>query len=508
MGRILRYTIAGMLGAVIAWAVMEPTALMPESKIPGVEPSVPYAYLFIIGLVSGLLIGLLLGVAEGISGLSARDTVRCAISGGLVGAAGGILGLTFGNAFYNAMYQHSGGPPGQQLPDNLPMEAQVPHTPGFLAFLLLLIGRSSGWALIGGFIGVSQGIATTSTKKMWNGAIGGLLGGAFGGAAFEILAWMNRGGATNFLPGMIRFISFSVTGGSIGLFIGFIQEVTKKAWLRKLVGRNEGKEYEIYKPVTVLGRDETADIPIFGDPDVAERHAKITAIGQRHILEDLGSFYGTTVNGVKVTKDNLTDGDIIEIGKTRFLFRDKATASYRVSEPDYSSAGVSIPTSQHVCQFCGSVKDASGNCDCTVNGAPAQPQAPVTGQTAQMTSQPTQIGQAQVSAGPFAAQPDPQVQQASGPRLTAMAGPYAGKVFLLKPGITEIGREATKDVALPMDNTVSRNHARIAHEVTNYVLYDAGSTNGTYANGAKIQRHDLNNGDVIQIGSSKFRFEQ
>lgn len=507
MGRIVRYTLAGMLGAIIAWLVMEPTALMPEARTPGVEPVVPYAYVFVIGLVAGLMIGLLLGLAEGLSGLSPRDTVRCAISGALVGAAGGILGLTFGNVVYNSMYQLSGGPPTQSLPANLPADAQVPaSTPGLFSFVLLLIGRSFGWAIIGGFIGVSQGIATMSTKKMINGAVGGLLGGAIGGSVFEILAWLNRGGATNFLPGMIRFISFAITGGAIGLFIGFIEELTKKAWLKRLVGRNEGKEYTIYKPVTVIGRDEAVDIPVFGDPDVAERHAKITAIGQRHMVEDLGSFYGISVNGQKVTRGTLHDGDVIEIGKTRFLFRDKATASYSSAESDYARVGVAIPTSEHVCPYCGAVKDANGKCDCTVGDAPAP--SPVTADpfqhTAQMSSWPTN---STVAPSPFGAAPVQPGDQARGARLTALAGPYSGKTFPLG-GIVQIGREATRDIGLPMDNTVSRSHARIAQEVTGYVLYDEGSTNGTYVNGAKVQRHNLVTGDLVQIGSTKFRFEQ
>ena len=88
-----------------------------------------------------------------------------------------------------------------------------------------------------------------------------------------------------------------------------------------------------------------------------------------------------------------------------------------------------------------------------------------------------------------------------------LSGPYASQSFLLKPGQTEIGRESTKDIALPVDNTVSRDHARIAQEAAAYVIYDTGSTNGTFVNGARIQRHELSNGDVIQVGSTKFKFE-
>ena len=471
MARILRYTILGALGAVIAWMIMEPTSLLPDRM-----QEVSYASSFFIGLFSGLVVGVAIGLAEAATALSTRDARKGILMGALVGAGGGVLGMGFGNAVFSVALSLAGGSGiydavGRSVPAGI-AEHLPQAKPGLLTFLLLLIGRGAGWAFLGGLIGLSQGIAAGSTKKMINGFIGGVIGGGTGGSVFEIMVWISLSGAAPMSPGMIRFISYAITGGSIGLFIGFIEEVAKKAWLVRLVGRNEGKEYEIAKPVVVLGRSELVDLPVFGDPDVAERHAQIIAQGARHSIEDLGSFAGTWVNGRKIVKEMLRSGDEIVIGKTRFLFRDKATAgSYRPSS--VSAMGASIPTSQHLCPFCGSVKDANGNCRCTVGGA------------------------------------SPTVQQAEvvGARLVAVAGPYSGQTFVLKPGETQIGRESTKDIGLPMDNTVSRSHARIAQEGSTWVLYDAGSTNGTFVNNARVTRHELANADVIQIGSTKFRFD-
>ncbi len=504
MGRIIRYTLAGMLGAIVAWAIMEPTPLMPDDG-----GSTGYGAIVIIGLFSGLLIGLLLGLAEGISGLSPKDAARSAMLGALVGAAGGMVGLATGNALYNAFDQLAHSTNGIN-PGSI-------GQPNLFSFVLLLLGRGLGWALIGLFIGLSQGIATLSTKKMINGAIGGFIGGGLGGSVFEILAWMNEGHVTNFLPGMVRFISFSITGAGIGLFIGFIEEIAKQAWLVKLVGRNEGKEYTLYKEVTTLGRSEFADIPIFTDPDVSENHAAIRVIGKRYQVEDSGSAFGTKVGGQAITKETLKDGDIIEIGKTRFLFKDKASAPRYIQSAPVMDAGVQIPTSQHVCPFCGSIKDAAGNCECTVGSQPVQnrhqtvqqpvqPVQPVQQPTVQPQGKPVFFGDPEPASAPTLQPAAP--AQSQGARLTAIAGPYMGKKFLLGSGQTEIGRDASKPIGLPDDNTVSRNHARIAQEVTCYVIYDSGSTNGTFINGSRIQRQELKPGDIVQIGSSKFRFEQ
>lgn len=480
MARVVRYIIAGMLGAVVAWIIMEPTSLMPDKEV-----SVSYTQTFIIGLIFGFIVGLMMGCAEAVSGLSPKDARKAILSGALVGAGGGILGLSFGQAVYNPLHAMAGRD----------------ITAGFFSFMLELVGRGFGWALIGGFVGLSQGIATGSPKKMVNGAIGGFLGGGIGGSTFQMMVFMNEAGAIAFRVEMIRFVAFSITGASIGLFIGFIEEVAKQAWLIRLVGRNEGKEYTLYKQVTTLGRSEVVDIPVFTDPDVAERHAAISVQGRQYFIEDLGSSFGTSVNGTKVTKQPLRDNDTISIGKTRFLFRDKMTARYSTSDSGSYSTGAKIPTSDRVCQFCGTIKDAAGNCDCSVGSAPA-------GGSTQMGMPPSQ----QTVQTPWAAQspvPNQTLQQsaaAQGAKLIAMAGPYAGQTYVLGQ-VTEIGRDSTKTVSLSSDNTVSRNHAKVVREGAGYVLYDDGSTNGTYANNNRVTRHDLRNGDLVQIGSTRFRFE-
>lgn len=487
MARILRYTIFGLLGAVTGWAMMEWTPLMPD-----VEAAIPYTYLFVIGLVSGALIGLAMGIAEGLSGLSPRDAGRSVLMGALVGAAGGVVGITFGQAVYSAF--RGMVDLGPVLPSNVPAEARpVAGATGLLGFLLMLVGRGAGWAMIGGFIGVSQGIATGSVKRMINGAVGGFIGGGAGGSVFEILAWMNRGGVANFPPEMVRFVSFSITGGAIGLFIGLVEELAKQAWLLRLVGRNEGREYTIFRNVTVIGRSEFADIPVFDDPDVAPEHARIVAHERRHTIEDAGSTFGTTVNGARIAGPQvLRDGDEIVVGKTRFLFRDKATAgSY--SAATYRPPAAQIPPAGGpVCPFCGQARDASGACGCTV--------APAAQTTVQQPPQPSVTTPVSV----------PTVQTfpaAPGARLVCIAGPYQGQVFSLGEVETHIGRDSAKDISLSTDNTVSRDHARFVREAAGWVILDLGSTNGTFVNNSRVTRQPLANGDVIQIGSSRFRFE-
>ena len=60
------------------------------------------------------------------------------------------------------------------------------------------------------------------------------------------------------------------------------------------------------------------------DPRVSAQHARLTRALGRWTLQDLESRNGTLVNGDRVASAVLADGDVLEIGRTLFLFRDAA----------------------------------------------------------------------------------------------------------------------------------------------------------------------------------------
>jgi DNA-binding SARP family transcriptional activator len=80
-----------------------------------------------------------------------------------------------------------------------------------------------------------------------------------------------------------------------------------------------------------------------------------------------------------------------------------------------------------------------------------------------------------------------------------------GQAVLLADGTTLIGRDPAAQVRL-VDNRVSRHHAQIETVAGEYVLRDAGSTNGTLVNGAPVNEHVLRDGDVISIGGVELKF--
>lgn len=91
-------------------------------------------------------------------------------------------------------------------------------------------------------------------------------------------------------------------------------------------------------------------------------------------------------------------------------------------------------------------------------------------------------------------------------QIVALSGPHAGRSFPLSGAPFTFGR--TPDNAVVIASALaSRRHAEIRLEGGLPVLYDLNSSNGTFVNGQRIQRHPLNPGDVIQIGDEQYRLD-
>ena len=90
--------------------------------------------------------------------------------------------------------------------------------------------------------------------------------------------------------------------------------------------------------------------------------------------------------------------------------------------------------------------------------------------------------------------------------LFFLNGKFAGqKAPLTPPGIS-IGRETDNDLQL-MINGVSRYHAMISFDGTDWYIEDLGSTNGTLIDGKKIDKKEkLSEGVIIILGDQKFSF--
>ncbi|MEJ2344584.1 MAG: FHA domain-containing protein [Gammaproteobacteria bacterium] len=91
-------------------------------------------------------------------------------------------------------------------------------------------------------------------------------------------------------------------------------------------------------------------------------------------------------------------------------------------------------------------------------------------------------------------------------RILINRGSFRVKELELEHGTITIGRDADNDVCI-QDKTVSSHHAKIVTVFNATYVEDGGSTNGTYVNGKRINRHTLRTGDVIAIGNHQILFE-
>ena len=88
--------------------------------------------------------------------------------------------------------------------------------------------------------------------------------------------------------------------------------------------------------------------------------------------------------------------------------------------------------------------------------------------------------------------------------VLSLDGAVIGSFFLDKARHI-IGRKKECDTQID-DQGVSKEHAAIVTVGNDQILEDTHSTNGTFVNGKKIERHILQNGDVIEISDYRLKY--
>lgn len=91
------------------------------------------------------------------------------------------------------------------------------------------------------------------------------------------------------------------------------------------------------------------------------------------------------------------------------------------------------------------------------------------------------------------------------PTLSIVKGPHTGTTFVLDTPEITIGRDPSNNVFLN-DMTVSRHHARMQLSNGACTIEDLGSLNGTWVDGAIVNRALLQDGSTIQIGTFRMIF--
>jgi diguanylate cyclase (GGDEF)-like protein len=110
-----------------------------------------------------------------------------------------------------------------------------------------------------------------------------------------------------------------------------MQAAQKNAYLIVINGRSVGRMYKVSTTDTVMGRSPDVDV-IIEDEGVSRQHAKIENREDGMVLMDMGSTNGIFVNGKKVKRHYLNDGDRLQIGSTtilKFSYQDELEENFQ-----------------------------------------------------------------------------------------------------------------------------------------------------------------------------------
>jgi uncharacterized membrane protein YdfJ with MMPL/SSD domain/pSer/pThr/pTyr-binding forkhead associated (FHA) protein len=90
--------------------------------------------------------------------------------------------------------------------------------------------------------------------------------------------------------------------------------------LRVVAGASSGTTLSIDPGGIVIGRSESGDAALGGDPELSRRHARVSQVDGRIVIEDLGTRNGTFVNGERIHAPTVVEpGDAIWVGTTTLV---------------------------------------------------------------------------------------------------------------------------------------------------------------------------------------------
>jgi pSer/pThr/pTyr-binding forkhead associated (FHA) protein len=226
---------------------------------------------------------------------------------------------------------------------------------------------------------------------------------------------------------------------------------------------DEGKRTVV--PLTrddyTIGRKEGNTIRLT-ERNVSRDHAKLhksngaaTTAGSSYVLEDLTSYNGVYVNGMRVAQaQELVHGDLVQIGDYRIVLQDDQAVEEEPVPMDSEDLKATIPS--------------------------ASLPSPLRATNAGFLDKPN--------------------------RLIMLAGPTPGEEYALVDDRLTIGRAEEATISVN-HNSVSRLHCEVhALGEGRFEIVDKGSSNGVRVNGADLRRGIIEAGDVIELGDVKFKF--
>jgi pSer/pThr/pTyr-binding forkhead associated (FHA) protein len=216
---------------------------------------------------------------------------------------------------------------------------------------------------------------------------------------------------------------------------------------RSEAGAAQGTEVVLNDAVITLGRDKACQV-VLPQQAVSRNHARICQEGTHFFLEDLGSAYGTQINGKPLPKGEkrlLRNGDVIAIAQYDVRF-DRLTEL----NADINSNKTSFIARDNL-------KDM--------------------------------------------------LRGDSERYLRVMNGPREGERIELSDAQEIVfGRDEKEADVVLQDDLVSRRHVKVRRDWSGTHVEDLGSRNGIKVNKKRVNRKQLKHQDELEIGGTRFLF--
>jgi len=221
-------------------------------------------------------------------------------------------------------------------------------------------------------------------------------------------------------------------------------------------------EYNLDQEEIAIGRKPENDIHV-DNLAVSGRHARVLMIGNKAILEDLGSTNGSFVNNKRITKHVLQHGDNILIGKHTLTFVNIEDAAQPPVEHHEEESGM----------------------DKTMVITPQARSAMIPGSSGDTPKGPVMpLGGVQI-----------------------LAGSLVGKSYDLTASLTSIGKGENCKIKVK-GFTVGKQAAVLTRRPTGYHITHLEGMAKPKVNGEAVgsEPRTLNDGDMIEIGDTKMEF--
>ena len=251
----------------------------------------------------------------------------------------------------------------------------------------------------------------------------------------------------------------------------------------ELVDPLTGRRFRLREGVNTLGRQGT-DI-LVNEGTVSRNHARITIENGAVTVEDLGSSNGTKVGDQRLTANQpvtAVPGQGLRFGNWNVTLDMGTGTGFQAAPADATMA------------------------------MPSAIESPETSAAGSAFSDEDTFIASAVTAHSLPLPATSNVESVTGGALVGTLRKTEGPAddIAVTEGVISIGRRPENTVILVADAYASGRHAEVVTDATGTYITDLGSTNGTVVNGVRITPNErllLSEGDELQIGQNRFRFE-